>query len=151
MKNYKEIENGFLLFLGIGIFFLILEVANLSNIYWLRALNFPIVVYFLNRQIKHNLSAGKLGFYQNMFSCFLAGFIGIFLGILGLILYLNFKGGEDYVKNLSKSFLLGGNLSIIQYSFALFMEGIASILIVSYMNVQYWRLKKVFKEDFIQN
>ncbi|MCZ8198790.1 MAG: hypothetical protein O9267_14410, partial [Flavobacterium sp.] len=74
---------------------------------------------------------------------------GISLGIIGLLVYLNINGGEEYIKKLSKSFLLGGDLSIVQYSFALFIEGIASILIVSYINVQFWRLKKGLNEDYV--
>ncbi len=151
MKLVKEFENGILLFISIGILFLLLELLGLSSHYYLRILNFPIVVYFLNRQIKHNIKNEKKGFYQNFFSCCIAGLTGISLGIIGLLIYLSIKGGDEYILKLSKSFLLGGNLSAVQYSFALFIEGIASILIVSYINVQYWRLKKVINEDFIQN
>ncbi|MCZ8197512.1 MAG: hypothetical protein O9267_07890, partial [Flavobacterium sp.] len=80
MKLSKEFENGGLLFLGIGILFIVLELLGLSTLYYLRGLNFLIVVYFLNRQIKYNISVQKKGFYQNFFSCCITGFIGISLG-----------------------------------------------------------------------
>ena len=65
--------------------------------------------------------------------------------LLGLIIYLNFKD-VTYIKNLSEAFLFGGNPSIAQYSFGLFIEGITSVLIVSFINIQYWKTKNVFND-----
>jgi hypothetical protein len=146
MKLSDEFKYGFLIFLGIGFYFLLMEVLGLSNLYFLRILNVIIVVYGLNLVIKTNLRNGKTGYLQNFTSSFLTGFIGIAFSIIGLFLYLNFRGGNTYLNKLSEAFLFGGNPSIPEYSFGLFIEGIASVLMVAFINILYWKTKNVFKE-----
>lgn len=124
-----------------------MEAFGLSNLYFLRILNVFIVIYGLNLAIKTNLKNGKLGYLPNLISSALTGFIGIGLGIIGLVSYLKIRGGEQYMKQLSEAFLFGGEPSIAEYSFGLFIEGIASVLIVAFINMQYWRTKDVFKDD----
>lgn len=147
MKLSTEFKYGILIFLGIGIYFLLMEVFGLSNLYFLRILNVFIVIYGLNLAIKANLKNGKLGYLPNLISSALTGFIGIGLGIIGLVSYLKIRGGEQYMNQLSEAFLFGGEPSIAEYSFGLFIEGIASVLIVAFINMQYWRTKDVFKDD----
>lgn len=124
-----------------------MEVLGLSQLYFLRILNVFIVIYGLNLAIKTNLKNGKVGYLPNLTSSALTGFIGIGLGIIGLVAYLKIRGGEQYMNQLSEAFLFGGEPSIAEYSFGLFIEGIASVLIVAFINMQYWRTKDVFKDD----
>lgn len=147
MKLSTEFKYGILIFLGIGIYFLLMEVLGLSKLYLLRILNVFIVIYGLNLAIKTNLKNGKVGYLPNLISSALTGFIGIGLGIIGLVAYLKIRGGEQYMNQLSEAFLFGGEPSIAEYSFGLFIEGIASVLIVAFINMQYWRTKDVFKDD----
>lgn len=147
MKLSTEFKYGILIFLGIGIYFLLMEVLGLSQLYFLRILNVFIVIYGLNLAIKTNLKNGKVGYLPNLTSSALTGFIGIGLGIIGLVAYLKIRGGEQYMNQLSQAFLFGGEPSIAEYSFGLFIEGIASVLIVAFINMQYWRTKDVFKDD----
>lgn len=147
MKLSTEFKYGILIFLGIGIYFLLMEVLGLSKLYFLRTLNVFIVIYGLNLAIKTNLKNGKVGYLPNLISSALTGFIGIGLGIIGLVAYLKIRGGEQYMNQLSEAFLFGGEPSIAEYSFGLFIEGIASVLIVAFINMQYWRTKDVFKDD----
>ena len=147
MKLSTEFKYGILIFLGIGIYFLLMEVLGLSKLYFLRILNVFIVIYGLNLAIKTNLKNGKVGYLPNLISSALTGFIGIGLGIIGLVAYLKIRGGEQYMNQLSEAFLFGGEPSITEYSFGLFIEGIASVLIVAFINMQYWRTKDVFKDD----
>lgn len=146
MKFSKELKYGFLTFLGIGFYFLLMEVLGLSDLYILRILNIFIVIYGLNLTIKSNLKEGKTTYVQNIISSGITGFIAISLGILGLITYLNLQGPE-YLKQLSNAFLFGGNPSIAEYSFGLFIEGITSVLMVVFINMQYWRTKNVFRNS----
>ena len=77
MKLSTEFKYGILIFLGIGIYFLLMEAFGLSNLYFLRILNVFIVIYGLNLAIKANLKIGKLGYLPNLISSALTGFIGI--------------------------------------------------------------------------
>lgn len=147
MKFTKEIKFGFFIFLGIGFYFLLMELLGLTDIYILRLFNALIIIFGLNLTIKQNLKEGKTGYLENLFSTSLTGFIGIALGIVGLISFIKIKGGTTYLKTLSEAFMFGGNPSIAQYAFGLFIEGIGSVLIVSFITIQYWRTKDVFKDD----
>ena len=146
MKITKELTNGILMFLGIGSYFLIMEVTGLSKYYQLRIFNVFIVIYFLNRTIKSNLAENKKGYIINLVSAGLTGIIGIVLGIIGLALYIQFRGGDSFVPTLSKDFLFGGTPTIGEYCFSLLFEGLASVLMVVFINIQYWRTKDVFKD-----
>lgn len=145
MKISQEITNGFLMFLGIGTYFLLMEVLGLSNNYILRIFNVLIVIYFLNKTIKFNIKNGKNNYLDNMLSAALTGVIGIILGIIGLALYIQFRGIDQSVARLSKEFLFGGNPTLGEYCISLLFEGLASVLMVVFINVQYWQTKGVFK------
>ena len=68
MKLPKEITNGFLIFVGIALFFLLMELLNLSNLFYLRLLNVLFIFYGVNRSLKMNLTEGKNGFVPNAIS-----------------------------------------------------------------------------------
>ncbi|MFT6748201.1 MAG: hypothetical protein ACI9XR_001962 [Flavobacterium sp.] len=147
MKISKEVVNGFIMFLGIGIYFLIMEALGLSKYYILRIFNVLIIIYGLNLSVKSNLKEGKTGYMQNLISSALTGIIGIALGIVGLAVYLDIQGGQAYMNKLSKAFLFGGNPDLGTYCLGLFIEGIASVVMVVFINMQYWRTKEVFREE----
>lgn len=147
MKLSKEFINGFLIFLGIGIYFILMEVLGLSRYYFLRIFNVLIVIYGLNKTIKSNIQEGKTGYIKNLISSGLTGFIGIALGIIGLAVYVYYRGGQTYLNNLSEAFMFGGNPTLGEYCFGLFIEGIASVFMVVFINMQFWRTKNVFRDE----
>lgn len=147
MKLSKEFINGFIIFVGFGIYFLIMEALGLSKYYVLRLFNVLIVMYGLSRTIKSNLKEGKTSYLSNLISTGLTGFIGIGLGIIGLAIYIDMQGGQAYISKLSEAFMFGGQPTLGEYCLGLAIEGFASVLIVVFVNMQYWRTKNVFKEE----
>ena len=139
MKNVTELRNGFIIFLGIGLFFLAMDFFGLSDKNYLRALNAFIVIYGINKTIKMNLNNGITNYLENFISGFKTGIIGVFLGIIGLIIYTYIKGGESYLSTLSNTFFFLGKTNIIMYCSVLFFEGVASSLIGSFVLMQYWK------------
>jgi hypothetical protein len=139
MKNNIELKNGIVIFLGIGIFFLLMDFLGLADKNYLRILNAFIVLYGINETIKTNSKAGKTGYLENLVSGFKTGVIGVFLGIVGLIVFIYIKGGESYLDRLSNTFFFGEDNNIIKYCSILFFEGIASSLIGSFTLMQYWK------------
>lgn len=139
MKNNIELRNGFIIFLGIGIFFLLMEFLGLANKNYLRVLNVFIVFYGINKTIKTNANEGKLRYLANLLSGFKTGVIGVFLSIIGLIIFIYMKGGEPYLEKLSDAFLFGNDNNIIIYCSTLFLEGIVSSFIGSFTLMQYWK------------
>ncbi|VXB38827.1 conserved membrane hypothetical protein [Flavobacterium sp. 9AF] len=139
MKNSIEIKNGFLIFLGIGLFFLIMDVLGFADKNYLRIFNAVIVLYGINKTIRFNLNHGHSDYLENLISGFKTGVIGVVLGIIGLIIFIYLKGGESYLSKLSDTFFFVGKTNIIKYSTALLFEGIASSLIGSFALMQYWK------------
>jgi hypothetical protein len=84
---------------------------------------------------------GKREFGPNVMAALVTSLVGVFLSVLGLLVYSYMQGGDRYVQTLSKSFLFGGNPSVNTYCFSLFFEGIASSVIVTLLLLLYWNNK----------
>lgn len=142
MKYSREITNGFIIFLGIGIYFLIMQYLGLSDRFILRIFNVVFVIYGVNRTLQQNYANHILGYNTNFVSAFLTSIIGALLSVISLLIFIEFKGGEAYLKNLSESFIFGGGeLSIVQYCIGLLFESVAASLMVSFSLMQYWKKK----------
>ncbi|WNM19810.1 hypothetical protein [Flavobacterium capsici] len=144
MKLPKELVNGFLIFLGISIFFLVMELLGLADNFYLRILNVLFVFYGVNKTIKQNISEGKTDYLANLISSGLTAFIGVLLSVLGLLFYIYYKGGDSYIEKLSEKFIFGG-ASVNEYCIGLLFEGLASGMIVVFITLQVWRGKTHFK------
>lgn len=138
MKLPKELVNGFIIFIGIGLYFLLMELLGLADIYLLRLFNVLFVFYGTYKTITSNFEEGKTVLVSNAVSALLTALTGIFLSIIGLIVYSYAKGGDAYVGSLSKTFLFGGEPSVMTYSISLLFEGIVSAVIVTFILMLYW-------------
>jgi hypothetical protein len=138
MKLPKELYNGCIIFIGIGLYFMSMEALGLANLFFLRLFNILFVFYGTNRTLKSNFVEGKIVFVSNAVSALLTSLIGVFLSIVGLVAYSFAKGGDAYVKTLSETLLFGGNPSVMTYSISIFFEGIVSAVIVSFILMLYW-------------
>lgn len=143
MFKSREFINGFIIFVGIGIYFLFMEVLGLSDNFFLRILNVFIIFYGINRTIKANIYAGQNDYLFNLTSGALTAFVGVILSIIGLNIYIHIQGGEEYIKTLSEAFLFGGSPSVYQYCAGLLFEGLASSAIAAFTLMQYWKGKTV--------
>ena len=142
MKLSKEFYNGIIIFIGISIYFLLMNVLGFANVFYLRFLNVLFVFYGVNKTVRMNISEGNKEFISNAVSAMITSLVGVFLSVIGLVIYSYIKGGDAYVQSLSKTFLFGGNPSVMTYSICLLFEGIASSVIVTllvmlYHNKQY--------------
>jgi hypothetical protein len=143
MKVSKEFFNGAIIFVGIGVYFLLINALGLADKLYLRLFNVLFVYYGVNKTIQMNLTEGKTAFVVNAFSAMITSLIGVSLSIIGLIAYSYIKGGDSYVKSLSEAFLFGGNPSVMTYSICLFFEGVASSVVVTLFAMLYWNNKLV--------
>ena len=138
MKLPKELSNGVIIFIGIGLYFMLMEILGVANLYYLRLFNVLFVFYGTNRTLKMNYKEGKTIFVSNAVSALLTSIIGVALSIVGLITYSYMRGGDAYLQSLSKTFLFGGDPSIMAYSISLLFEGIVSAVVISFMLMLYW-------------
>lgn len=142
MKNV--LKNGLLAFVGIGVYFLIAEVFKFSNSTPLRLLNFFILGYFVHKTIVNAKKTNKT-FVGQFIHSLLTSILTVFLSTIALAAYIHFWIGNDYINSLSQPLLNIGalQLSLIQFSFAIFTEGIASGVILSFGLMQYWKNRTI--------
>ncbi|MDX6180804.1 hypothetical protein SGQ44_01465 [Flavobacterium sp. Fl-77] len=141
MKLPKEILNGFLIFLGIGLYFLLMNVLGLADLFYLRTLNVFFIFWGVNKTLQMNLLEGETNFVSNAVSAMATSVVGVSMSVFGLLIYSYARGGDAYVKSLSETFLFGGDPSVTAYCICLFFEGIASSVIVTMMLMLYWNNK----------
>lgn len=137
MRTSIEIRNGFLLFLALGVYFLLMSFAGLADNIFLRAFNALIILYFINKTITTEIKKGATVYFVVLFSAIKTGVLGILLSIIGLIVFIQLNGGEIYLKELSHALLFGTGLGVLPYAAALFLEGVASVLIGVLILMQY--------------
>jgi hypothetical protein len=141
MKLQKELLNGILIAVGIAVYFLAMEVLGLSDKFYLRFFNIVIVYYGVHTTLKSNIEAGKTGYVANMISAGLTAFIGVGLSIAGLATFIYIKGGTAYLSTLSEGFLFGGKPTVNEYCIGLFIEAMASAVMVVFIAMQFWNSK----------
>lgn len=138
MKISKEIFNGVTIFVGISVYFLLMNALGFADVFYLRLLNILFVFYGVNKTIQMNIAEGKKTFVTNAISAMMTSLVGVALSVVGLIAYSYMKGGDNYVQSLSETFLFGGNPSVVAYSISLLFEGVASSVIVTLFAMLYW-------------
>jgi hypothetical protein len=141
MKVKREIKNSFFIFITIGSYFLLMEFLKLSDVFYLRLFNVFFIIYAVNNTIQTRIKKGKTNFIRNAKAAMVTSVLGVFLSVLGLLIYSYIRGGDEYIKKLSETFLFGGHPSINMYCFTLFFEGIASSVIVTLMLMLYYNDK----------
>jgi len=143
MKLSKEFKNGLLIFIGIVIYFALMNLLGYANVFYLRLLNVLFVFYGVNKTLTMNIAEGKKEFLPNAISGMTTSLVGVFLSLIGLLIYSYWKGGDAYVQTLSETFLFGGNPTVVTYTICLLFEGIASSVIVTLLLLFYWNNKYV--------
>jgi uncharacterized membrane protein (DUF485 family) len=137
MKIPKEIHNGFIIFLGIGLYFLVINLLGLQDKPAFRLVNFVFLFYGVDLMVNTNLSEGNKNMLSNAISAFITCFIGTFLSVFALLIYIHLHGGESYIPTLAKTFIFGGNPSVASYCLSLSLEGAASSIIVTLIYMLY--------------
>lgn len=137
-----EINNGIKSFLGLGIYFLTIEFLGLTHTTFLRMLNIFIVGYFMHKSITQRVMEGR-NFLTLFGSAFFTNLIAVLLSTIALSGYIYFLRGAEHISTLSQPLLSIGHfkLSVGQFSFAIFAEGLSSGVIMSFVFMQYWKNK----------
>jgi hypothetical protein len=138
-----EIKNGVYLFVVMGIYFLAVEALGFADSSTLRFFNAFAIAYFMNRSVVQRINRKQFGVLRQFGSAFLAGAFGIALSCFALFAYIGIFHDVSYINQLSEP-LIGVNfdLTLTQYIFALFAEGLSIAVIVALILSQYWKNAK---------
>lgn len=154
--NFPRIAiNGVIIFIGIALFFLLMEVLGLSDQIYLRLVNFIFVIYGVNRTIKGNIHEHISGYFTNLVAGIATAVVSLALGVLSFIAYIEYMGAShggsnEYLQRYVGSYIFGGGEpSLYQFVTGLIVEGVAASVIVSFALMQYWKDKaeKINKVD----
>ena len=141
MKLTKEFINGFIIFVGLSIYFGLVELLGLSDIHYLRFFNLVIVYYGINRTLQSNFREKKLAYLENLMSAAITSTLGVILSVIALVLYIYARGGQPFLEHLSDGVLFAGDPTVSSYIFGLLFEGIVSGLVVCFVSMQLWQNK----------
>jgi hypothetical protein len=142
MKAKRIFINALIIFICIGVFFLIMESLDLTHIIYLRLVNFIFVIYGVNKTIRANFKEGINGYFTNLTAAFATALVSLALGVFSFMLYAEYKGGEEYLKTYADGYIFGGwDPSPYQFGATLFIEGLAASVIVSFTLMQFWKDK----------
>jgi hypothetical protein len=154
--NYQRIIiNGFIIYVGIALFFLLMEMVGWSDQIYLRLVNFIFVIYGVNRTIKGNYEEHINGYFSNLVAGIFTAVISLALGIFSFIGYIEYMGSKhggsnEYLQRYAGSYIFGGGEpSLYQFVTGLTVEGVAASVVVSFALMQYWKdkVEKINKVD----
>ena len=134
--------NALKIFAGIVLFFFLMKLFGLESVTELRLLNFIIVFWGVNSAIKKNFIENQNSAYlQNLVLGFFTSFVAVILTSISLTVYL-FYIEPSFIEVLESSTLWGNSLTPPLMAFAIFIEGVASSMICTFIVMQYWKNKK---------
>lgn len=140
--NKIIIKNALLITLFIGGFFLLSKLLGLEENPYLRFMNLVFVLSGIYLAIKANVKKNKETRYTNNLGVGIrTSAIAVVLSILSVILYVEIIN-PDFINTLNKSFLIGGNSSLAEITITLFIEGMASSFIGSFIIMQFYKNPK---------
>ncbi len=147
MKTEKIIlTNALKIYLGIVVYFFIMQLFNIAHISELRILNFVFVFWGVNSAVKANIFKNQANAYlTNLFIGFATSFAAVILIGASLMVYL-FYINPSFIETIEKSFFWGNNLTPPIITFAIVIEGFASSIICSFIVIQYWKSYKISKD-----
>jgi|TARA_B110000305_G_scaffold241441_1_gene315614 hypothetical protein len=136
------INNAVKIFLGIVLFFFLMKLIGLDEFTELRILNFAFVFWGVNTAIKQNRKTQENSMYlHNLFIGFFTSFVSVIMVCIALTVYLYYIE-PSFIQVLENSSLWGTSLTPPLMAFALFIEGVASSMICTFILMQYWKNKK---------
>lgn len=137
-KNQQTIRTGIYSFIGIALFFLLMKLFGWEDIPYLRIFNLVIVVFMTNRLAKANfIENHDIEYSRAIASLFIANVITVVLSVFAFALYVKFID-RAFLVNFGDTLWIGG-ANIREVAAALFLEGIAGSIIVSFAVMQYWK------------
>jgi len=150
MNFSRILINGLIIYIGIALFFVLMETLGWSDQVYMRLLNFVFVIYGVNRTIKGNYKEGIEGYNTNLMSAIFTALTSLALTLASFVAYIEYQGGNQYLLKFEEFYLFGGGEpSLYQFLFGLVLEGLAASAIVSFALMQFWKdkVEKINKVD----
>ncbi len=134
LQKTNAFRNGLLIFLFIGVYFVLLELLGLTDNIFLRFVNFLFVIIGVNNTLK-KATKENLDYLKKFAAALFAPFLGVLLSALALFIYLT-----AFETDLS-AYAMTLIPAKTNFSFAavIFVEGFLSSLMLVFIMMQYWK------------
>jgi|SRR5690554_4240924 len=140
LQRSHAIRNGVILFIILGLYFLILDFLGLADNIFLRLLNYVFIIGILNSTLKNAVSNGE-NYLRKLFIGIATVFTGLGLGAIGLLIYLSVL--EPPIENYVDSIIAANSYAGL--SFALFIQSLTSSIILVFIMLQFYKNVKPTK------
>jgi hypothetical protein len=134
LKQTNAISNGLIIFLLIGVYFILLELLGLTDNFYLRFFNFVFVFYGVNSTLKKATRNSK-PYIQKLLAGVTTAFTGIILSALSLFIYLIVFDPKISAYGVT---LIPADTDLA-FAAVIFVEGFTSSLMVVFILLQYWK------------
>lgn len=137
LQRSHAIRNGLILFVILGLYFLLLDALGWADNIFLRLINYVIIIAVLKNSIKNAVKNGE-GYLGKLAVGIATVFIGVSLGAISLFIYLKvFEPSlERYI-----SPVIAAN-SYAGLCVALFIQSLASSMILVFIMLQFYKNSK---------
>ncbi len=140
-------KNALKIYLGVVLFFFLMKLLGLDDITELRVLNFGFVFWGVNSVIKENIfKNNNTNYLQNLFLGLFTSLASVFFILISFTVYLHYIE-PSFIQVVEDSSLWGNDLTPTLIAVAIFMEGMASSVVCSFIVMQFWKNQKRPKEN----
>lgn len=135
-------KNALKIYLGVVLFFFLMKLLGLDDITELRVLNFGFVFWGVNSVIKENIfKNNNTNYLQNLFLGLFTSLASVFFILISFTIYLHYIE-PSFIQVVEDSTLWGNDLTPTLIAVAIFMEGMASSVVCSFIVMQFWKNQK---------
>jgi hypothetical protein len=140
MMNKQEYVYGLIMAAALIAYFLLMKLFGLESNLYLRIFNFVILIggvyLLLNKRIKN--SNTPTTYFEGLGLGLRATISAVIVFLLFLAVYVNFFD-PDFVEILKETRMWGTNITIGQAAIGIFIEGMASAIIISFAWMQFFK------------
>ncbi len=130
-------------YLGIVLFFFLMKLLHLEQIFELRLLNFLIVFWGVNWALKKNILENRnTSFLENFSLALSVSVLAIVSITISAVIYL-YQIDPSFIGVLESYNIWGNKLNPQIIGFALLIEGMGSSMVCSFVLMQYWKSYKI--------
>jgi len=136
MTNY--IKYGLLTSLALIVYFLSMKFFGLEKNFYMRFLNFLILIVAIFLLIKKEMKKPEATYFSTLINGISMTVVTVLTFLLFLAIYIKVFD-PSFIEILEASKIWGNELSVAQASIAIFIEGMASGLVITFAWLQYFK------------
>ncbi len=136
MTNY--IKYGLYTALALIVYFLSMKLFGLEKNFYLRFLNFLIIIVAVYALIKNELKKPDATYFSSLLKGISMTVVTVLVFLVFLAVYIKFID-PSFIEVMEASQIWGNQLSVAQSSIAIFIEGMASGVVITFAWLQYFK------------